>query len=185
MQHCQMLHCWSVIKIPVSVYVYCKLHSWCSFWTPGRGGPTNSCLFVLPTIHMYLCTYIHNHFFLESVHQLYFSNFGQRQKSGNKKVTEMDFPEKFLFGLERSDSIQNGSNDSRLNSHYKAWIFKEMKEKRKTVQKDPKQKRCLLSLDLKPFIQITGQRKAFCMQRIPESSIRCIFFLLKKKSKAG
>ena len=43
-----------------------------------------------------------------------------------------------------------------LNSHYKAWSYKKKKHKkikayRKSVQKEPTVKRCLLILDLKPF----------------------------------
>ena len=38
------------------------------------------------------------------------------------------------------------------------------------VQKEPNDKSCLLTLDFSVAIQIVGQRKAFCMQLIPESS---------------
>lgn len=68
LQHWYMLHCWSVLKIPASVYAYCKLHVWCSIWTLGSGGPANSWFFVLPSIHMYVWIHFHNHFVSESVH---------------------------------------------------------------------------------------------------------------------
>ena len=49
-----------------------------------------------------------------------------------------------------------GSLHARLNSHYKAWSYKKKKHKkikayRKSVQKEPTVKRCLLILDLKSF----------------------------------
>ena len=45
---------------------------------------------------------------------------------------------------------------ARLNSHYKTWSYKKKKHKkikayRKSVQKKPTVKGCLLILDLKPF----------------------------------
>ena len=45
---------------------------------------------------------------------------------------------------------------ARLNSHYKAWTYKEKKNKkikayRKSVQKKPTVKRCMLIPVLKPF----------------------------------
>ena len=48
------------------------------------------------------------------------------------------------------------SLDARLNSHYKACSYKKKKNKkikayRKSVQKEPTIKRCLLILDLKSF----------------------------------
>ena len=63
---------------------------------------------------------------------------------------------------------------ARLNSHYKAWSYKKKKHKkikayRKSVQKEPTVKRCLLILDLKDD-QIIDQRKVFYRQRIPESN---------------
>ena len=44
-----------------------------------------------------------------------------------------------------------------LNSHCEAWRYKKKKHKKikanwKAVQRNPKEKRCLLTLDLKPFI---------------------------------
>ena len=45
---------------------------------------------------------------------------------------------------------------ARLNSHHKAWIYKKKQHKRikvhrKSIQKEPAVKRCLLILDLKLF----------------------------------
>ena len=63
---------------------------------------------------------------------------------------------------------------ARLGSHYKAWSYKKKKHKkiktyRKSVQKEPTVKRCLLILDLKA-VYIICQGKAFYRQRIRESS---------------
>ena len=50
-----------------------------------------------------------------------------------------------------------GSLYARLNSHYEAWSYKKKKNRkkikayRKSLQKEPTIKRCLLILDLKPF----------------------------------
>ena len=52
---------------------------------------------------------------------------------------------------------------ARLNSHYEAWSYKKKKHKkirahRKSVQKEPTVKRCLLILDLKPLrSQVKGK----------------------------
>ena len=45
---------------------------------------------------------------------------------------------------------------------------KKIKAYRKSVKKEPTVKRCLLILEMKPYIIV--QRKAFYRQRIPESS---------------
>ena len=64
---------------------------------------------------------------------------------------------------------------ARLNSHYEAWSYKKNKHKkikayRKSVQKEPTVKRCLLILDWRKATNTIGQRKAFYRQRIPYSS---------------
>ena len=48
---------------------------------------------------------------------------------------------------------------------------KELEESKKAVEKKkPKDKRYLLTLDLKPFINIIVQRKALCRIKIPDST---------------
>ena len=56
----------------------------------------------------------------------------------------------YIFNIFNCDSLH-----ARLNSHYKAWSYKKKKHKnikayRKSVQKEPTVKRCLLILELKP-----------------------------------
>ena len=59
---------------------------------------------------------------------------------------------------------------ARLKSHQEAWSYQKKKTKNiKESQKQSKDKRCILTLELKT-IQIIGQRKVFCRQIIPESS---------------
>ena len=53
-------------------------------------------------------------------------------------------------------SVNWDSHHARLNNHYKAWSCKKKKHKkikayRKSIYKEPKVKRCLLILDLKPL----------------------------------
>ena len=79
----------------------------------------------------------------------------------------------FFFFLIETHSM------SRLNCQCEAWSYKKQKRKkikayRKSVQKEPTVKRCLLILDLKLLNSrlkpIIGQRKAFYGQIIPKSS---------------
>ena len=61
----------------------------------------------------------------------------------------------------------------RLNSHYEGWSSKKKKKKMKIIEENSIErtqgKKCLLTLDLKPFIsQVKGKHSAG--QRIPESS---------------
>ena len=67
---------------------------------------------------------------------------------------------------------------ARLNSHYQVWSWKKKKKKTKSKQESclertyllPKDKSCLLTLDLKLFRRSYAGGKAFNRKRIPESS---------------
>ena len=73
--------------------------------------------------------------------------FNRSKKKNNNFAIMTASPIFFFFNW--------NSFHARLNSYYKAWSYKKKKHKikayRKSVQKEPTVKRCLLILDLKPF----------------------------------
>ena len=53
-----------------------------------------------------------------------------------------------------------------LNSHYEGWSYKKKKKKVKIIEEN-----CIVPINSRlKAIYIIGQKKAFCGQRIPESS---------------
>ena len=87
-------------------------------------------------------------------------SFQNQQSLGNGMIQSLGFLYFIFltFFLFNWDSLH-----ARLNSHYETWSYKKKKHKkitayRKSVQKEPTVKRCLLILDLKPLrSQIKGK----------------------------